>query len=87
MKTKLGREKYGIEPNQYTDFKSFARDKADNIQSVYKVGTKTANELLQEIGTLDNIIQNAELIKNQEVTHDRTIKTGVHQMHGEKTIG
>lgn len=51
------------------------------------MGTKTANELLQEIGTLDNIIQNAELIKNQEVTHDRTIKTGVHQMHGEKTIG
>ena len=25
MKTKLWREKYGIEPNQYTDFKSFRR--------------------------------------------------------------
>lgn len=60
-------EKYGIEPCQYADFKSLTGDKADNIVGADKVGTKTACALLQEFGTLDNIIQNAEKIKKQSV--------------------
>lgn len=61
------REKYGIEPCQYADFKSLTGDKADNIVGADKVGTKTASALLQEFGTLDNIIRNAETIKKQSV--------------------
>lgn len=60
-------EIYGIEPCQYADFKSLTGDKADTIVGADKVGTKTACALLQEFGTLDNIIQNAEKIKKQSV--------------------
>ena len=61
------REKYGIEPCQYADFKSLTGDKADNIVGADKVGIKTASVLLQEFGTLDNIIRKAELIKKQSI--------------------
>ena len=61
------REKYGIEPSQYADFKSLTGDKADNIIGAEKIGIKTASALLQEFGTLDNIIRNADDIKKQSV--------------------
>ena len=60
-------EKFGIEPCQYADFKSLTGDKADNIIGAEKVGTKTASALLQEFGTLDNIIRKADLIKKQSI--------------------
>lgn len=66
------REKYGIEPYQYADFKSLTGDKADNIVGADKVGTKTASVLLQEFGSLDNIIRNAETIKKQSVKESVT---------------
>lgn len=55
--------KYGIAPYQYADFKSLTGDKADNIAGAEKIGVKTASALLQEFGTLENIIHNAEMIK------------------------
>lgn len=66
------REKYGIEPYQYADFKSLTGDKADNIVGADKVGTKTASVLFQEFGSLDNIIRNAETIKKQSVRESVT---------------
>lgn len=66
------REKYEIEPYQYADFKSLTGDKADNIVGADKVGTKTASVLLQEFGSLDNIIRNAETIKKQSVRESVT---------------
>lgn len=66
------REKYGIEPYQYADFKSLTGDKADNIVGADKVGTKTASVLLQEFGSLDNIIRNAETIRKQSVRESVT---------------
>lgn len=66
------REKYGMEPYQYADFKSLTGDKADNIVGADKVGTKTASVLLQEFGSLDNIIRNAETIRKQSVRESIT---------------
>ena len=66
------REKYGIEPYQYADFKSLTGDKADNIVGADKVGAKTASVLLQEFGSLDNIIRNAETIRKQSVRESVT---------------
>ena len=47
-------------------------DKADNIVGADKVGTKTASVLLQEFGSLDNIIRNAETIRKQSVRESVT---------------
>ena len=57
------KEKFGIEPVQYADFKSMVGDTADNIKGADKVGPKTAAFLLEEFGTLEGILENAENIK------------------------
>lgn len=67
------RDKLGIEPAQYADFKSLTGDTADNIKGADKVGPKTAASLLAEFGTLDNIIKNAEHIKKPSI-RDSVIK-------------
>ena len=56
------REKLGIEPAQYADFKSLTGDASDNIRGVDKVGPKTAAALLQEFGSLEQILLRAEEI-------------------------
>lgn len=61
------RIKFGIMPNQYVDFKSLTGDKSDNIKGAEKVGAKTAASLLNEFGTLENILVNTEYIKKQSV--------------------
>ena len=61
------REKFGIGPEQYVEFKSLTGDTADNIRGVDKVGPKTAAALMNEFGTLENLLANAESIKKPSV--------------------
>lgn len=61
------REKLGIQPEQYADFKSLTGDTADNIKGADKVGPKTAAWLLQEFGNLESIIARAEEIKKPSI--------------------
>lgn len=61
------KEKYGIEPGQYADFKSLIGDASDNIKGAEKVGPKTASSLLGEFGDLESILANAEAIKKPSV--------------------
>lgn len=60
-------EKFGIDPTQYADFKSLVGDTADNIKGADKVGPKTAALLLEEFGTLEGVIANAENIKKPSI--------------------
>ena len=60
-------DKFRIVPKQYADFKSLTGDTADNIKGAEKVGVKTAASLLNEFGTLENILTNTELIKKPSV--------------------
>ena len=61
------REKLGIDPDQYADFKSLTGDHSDNIRGVDKVGPKTAAELLGQFGTLDQILARTEEISKPSV--------------------
>ena len=61
------REKLGIEPCQYADFKSLTGDTADSIKGADKVGQKTAAALMQEFANLENLLANAEQIKKPSV--------------------
>ena len=56
-------EKYGIHPNQFTDYQSLLGDSADNVPGVKGVGAKTAEALIKEYGTLDNIYENLDNIE------------------------
>lgn len=60
------KEKFGITPEQYADFKSLTGDDtSDNIKGADKVGLKTAALLLNEFGTLEDILANitSEVLK------------------------
>ena len=58
-------EEYGFTPEQVTDWKGLAGDSSDNIPGVPGVGDKTAVKLLQEYGTLEEILANADKVKGK----------------------
>ncbi len=56
-------EKYGIRPEQFTDFQALLGDSADNVPGVKGIGKVTAAKLLQQYGTLENIYAHLDEIK------------------------
>lgn len=66
------REKLGISPAQYADFKSLTGDTADNIKGAEKVGLKTAAALMTQFGTLENLLANASQIAKPSVRESVT---------------
>ena len=52
------REKYGIGPEQMTDFFALMGDKVDNVPGVRGVGEKTASALISDYGDLDGVYGN-----------------------------
>lgn len=56
------RERLGIEPWQYADFKAMTGDTADNIKGVAGIGPKTAAKLLTAYGDLFHILDSVDQI-------------------------
>ena len=59
------KEKFDVYPEQIIDWLALMGDASDNIPGVPKVGAKTAAKWLNEYGTAENIIENAEEIKGK----------------------
>ncbi|WP_455218274.1 DNA polymerase I [Kaarinaea lacus] len=59
------KEKFGIPPELIIDYLALMGDSVDNIPGVPKVGPKTAVKWLDQYGSLDNVIANAEDIKGK----------------------
>ncbi|MBA3813139.1 MAG: DNA polymerase I [Alphaproteobacteria bacterium] len=57
------KEKFGVPPEQVTDVQALAGDSTDNIPGVPGIGIKTAAELIQIYGTLENLLENLDDIK------------------------
>jgi len=57
------KEKFGVLPEQVVDVQALAGDSSDNVPGVPGIGIKTAAELIQTYGTLENLLENAEEIK------------------------
>lgn len=53
-------ETYGLKPVQMIDVKGLMGDASDNIPGVPGVGEKTALKLIQQYGTLENVLDRAE---------------------------
>lgn len=79
------KEKLYISPSQYADFKSLTGDKADNIKGADMVGPKTAALLLNEFGTLENVLANAGKIKKPSV-RESVIRNGEKLKNNYKLI-
>lgn len=54
------KDKFGVTPKQYADFKSLVGDTADNIKGVPMVGMKRAGSLLSQFGSLENLLKNTQ---------------------------
>lgn len=50
------KEKYGFEPLQIIDYKGLRGDSSDNLKGIPGIGEKTAVKLIQEYGSLEQII-------------------------------
>ena len=59
------KEEYGLEPSQIVDLKALMGDASDNIPGIPGVGEKTANKLLAEYGTVENLLENAGKVKGK----------------------
>src|SRR6185437_12298776 len=75
----FGREElladWGIKPEQVVDLQTLVGDAVDNVPGVPGIGIKTAAKLLQEFGSLENILANIERIpraKLQETLRNST---------------
>ncbi|HJN62349.1 MAG TPA: 5'-3' exonuclease H3TH domain-containing protein [Candidatus Parcubacteria bacterium] len=62
------KERYGISPRQLLDYKSLRGDPSDNIPGVTGVGEKTASNLINKFGTLENLYK--ELKENSDKTKE-----------------
>ena len=56
-------EKWGVPPEKMIDLQALTGDSVDNVPGVPGIGPKTAATLLEEFGDLDNLLANAETIK------------------------
>ncbi len=57
--------KFGVRPDQIIDYLTLMGDPVDNVPGIPKVGPKTAVKWLQEYGSLDEIIKNADAVKGK----------------------
>ena len=58
--------KFGVNPESVIDVQALAGDSVDNVPGVPGIGVKTAAELINEYGTLENLLKNAKNIKQNK---------------------
>lgn len=58
------KEKYGVAPTLLVDYKGLVGDKSDNIPGVAGVGDKTARQLIQRYGTIEEIYEHLDEIES-----------------------
>jgi len=59
----LRRDK-GISPQQVVELMALSGDSSDNVPGVRGVGPKTAEKLIRQFGTIDNLYANLDQVKN-----------------------
>ena len=59
-------EDWGVRPDQVVDFQAMVGDAVDNIPGIPLIGPKIAKELLEQYGTLENILDNAENVSGKK---------------------
>ena len=58
--------KFGVNPDKVIDVQSLAGDSSDNVPGVPGIGVKTAADLINEYGNLENLLKNADKIKQNK---------------------
>ncbi len=58
--------KFGVGPDKVIDVQSLAGDSSDNVPGVPGIGIKTAAELINQYGNLENLLKNTNKIKQNK---------------------
>lgn len=58
---------YGVTPTQFIDVKGLMGDSSDNIPGVPGIGEKTAYKLIQEYGSIEEVLNHIDDIKGKKV--------------------
>ncbi len=59
-------KKFGVDATKVIDVQSLAGDSSDNVPGVPGIGVKTAAELINKYGTLENLLKSAHEIKQNK---------------------
>ena len=59
-------KKFGVTPDKVIDVQALAGDSTDNVPGVPGIGVKTAAELINQYGDLENLLAHAGEIKQQK---------------------
>jgi 5'-3' exonuclease len=61
------KEKWGVEPSQIAEILALTGDSTDNIPGVPGVGAKTAAQLIQAFGTVENLLQQLATVQPEKL--------------------
>jgi DNA polymerase-1 len=61
------RDRFGVEPKQLVDLLALSGDTIDNIPGVPGIGLKTAAGLIQEFGSLENLLKNVQKVSKAKI--------------------
>src|SRR5205823_14710980 len=56
-------ERFGLPPEKYLDYVALKGDPSDNIPGVPGVGEKTASQLIQQYGSVEELLEHTEELK------------------------
>jgi DNA polymerase I len=63
--TSNAQERLGVPPHHVIDYLALIGDSSDNIPGAPGIGPKTAIQLIEQFGDVDNILQHADEVKNK----------------------
>ena len=78
------KEKWGVDPIHVLDVLSLTGDASDNVPGVPGIGPKTAAELINKYGDLDNLIANIKEIK--QVKRRETLENNIENIKLSKKL-
>ncbi len=78
------RQKYGLNPTQIVDFKALCGDPSDNIPGVPGVGEKTAVKLLQQFGSVENLLAHLDQVEPEKLRE--AIRTHADQIRQSRML-
>lgn len=77
-------ERYGVPPEAMADLMSLTGDAVDNIPGVPGVGEKTASALIQEFGTVENLLRSLDRVKRPRLRE--VLKMHAEQIRKNRTL-